>query len=82
MFVGNYAWSISGCRSGTAVFTGSVAVTRPFVSDVTLHPPNRTHVLRLHVESVVGGSLPDFGVAVMSGAGSGPSEYPVSAGRA
>ena len=37
----------SGCRSDTAVFTGSVAVTRPFVSDVTLHvywgdvgPPN------------------------------------------
>ena len=26
----------SGCRSDTAVFTGSVAVTRPFVSDVTL----------------------------------------------
>ena len=84
----NYAdvcWKLrlvdSGCRSDTAVFTGSVAVTRPFVSDVTLHPPNRTHVLRLHVVSVVGGSLPDFGVAVMSGAGSGPSEYPVSAGR-
>ena len=57
------------------------AVSRPFISDVSLHPPNRTHVLRLHVESVVGGSLPDFGVAVMSGAGSGSSEYPVSAGR-
>ena len=26
----------SGCRSDTAVFTGSVAMTRPFVSDVTL----------------------------------------------
>ena len=26
----------SSCRSDTAVFTGSVAVTRPFVSDVTL----------------------------------------------
>ena len=34
--LGNYAWSVSGYRSGTAVFTGSVAVTRPFVSDVTL----------------------------------------------
>ena len=32
----NYAWSISGYKSGIAVFTGSVAVTRPFVSDVTL----------------------------------------------
>ena len=37
--LGNYAWSISGCRSDTAVFTGSVAVTRPFVSGfaVILH---------------------------------------------
>jgi len=32
----DYAWVNSCCRSGTAVFTGSVAVTRPFVSDVTL----------------------------------------------
>ena len=32
----DYAWVNSCCRSGTAVFTGSVAVTRPFVSDVSL----------------------------------------------
>ena len=73
-------WKITAV-DGTAVFTESIAVSRPFVSDVSLHPPNRTYVLRLHVESVVGGSLPDFGVAVMSGACSGPSEYPVCAGR-
>ena len=73
-------WKITAV-DGTAVFTESIAVSRPFVSDVSLHPPNRTHVLRLHVESVVGGSLVDFGVAVMSGLGSGSSEYPVSAGR-
>ena len=32
----DYAWVNSCCRSGTAVFTGSVDVTRPFVSDVSL----------------------------------------------
>ena len=32
----DYAWVNSCCRSGTAVFTGSVAVSRPFVSDVSL----------------------------------------------
>ena len=37
----DYAWVNSCCRSCTAVFTGSVAVTRPFVSDVTLVCSNR-----------------------------------------
>ena len=32
----DYAWVNSCCRFGTAVFTGSVAVSRPFVSDVSL----------------------------------------------
>ena len=32
----DYAWVNYCCRSGTAVFTESIAVSRPFVSDVSL----------------------------------------------
>ena len=49
-----YAWVNSCCRSGTAVFTGSVAVTRPFVSDVSLGSTPLSLAAQNGHEAVVG----------------------------
>ena len=50
----DYAWVNYCCRSGTAVFTGPVAVTRPFVSDVSLGSTPLSLAAQNGHEAVVG----------------------------